>query len=240
MKQFWFDGVGSASMGMAISGSGVYNAPERDVTLISIPGRNGDLIQDNGRFKNITVSYPVSICSDFAAHAAAIRAWLLSGTGYKRLEDDYDPDHYRLALCAGGVAFTPGQLNRTGETVINFNCKPQRFLKAGEFPVAVAHQGALWNPTCFPAQPMITIYGTGPGVLGIGAYAVSITDLAESLVLDCQSLDAYRVEADGSWSNQNRCVVLDPDFPVLEPGENQITFDGGIAAVEIVPRWWTL
>ena len=240
MKQFWFSGVGSASMGMAITGSGTYNAPERDVTLISIPGRSGDLIQDNGRYKNITVSYPISICTDFAANAAAVRAWLLSGAGYRRLEDDYDPEHFRLALCTGPVTFTAGFLNRTGESTISFNCKPQRFLKAGEFPVAVGDAGVLWNPTHFPAQPMITIYGAGDGVLQIGKYAVSIAGMVDSITLDCESLDAYRVEADGTWSSRNHCVAVDPDFPVLEPGENQITFAGGITAVEIIPRWWTL
>lgn len=240
MKQFWFNGVGSASMGMAITGSGTYNAPERDVTLISIPGRNGDLIRDNGRFKNITVSYPISVATDFPANAAAIRAWLLSIGGYKRLEDDYDPDHFRLALCTGPIAFTPGFLNRSGETTISFNCKPQRFLKAGEHPVVMRSAGVLQNPTYFPAQPIITLTGNGGGVLRVGRYAVTVAEMVDSLVIDCQSLDVYRVEADGTWSNQCGCVSVSPDFPVLEPGANQITFSGGIISVQILPRWWTL
>ena len=31
-----------------------------------------------------------------------------------------------------------------------------------------------------------------------------------------------------------------PEFPILVPGENAISFDGGIEWVEITPRWWEL
>lgn len=36
---------------------GIASSPERDVNVISVPGRNGDLVIDNGRFKNITIEY---------------------------------------------------------------------------------------------------------------------------------------------------------------------------------------
>ena len=55
MKSFTFAGRSSKDFGIYLSGSGVFNAPERDVETISIPGRSGDLILDNGRFKNISV-----------------------------------------------------------------------------------------------------------------------------------------------------------------------------------------
>ena len=54
INYFTFDGKTSTDFGMYISGSGTYNAPERDVTTYNIPGRNGDLIVDNGRFLNTT------------------------------------------------------------------------------------------------------------------------------------------------------------------------------------------
>ena len=58
-KGFTFDGIDSKKYGVYITGEAVYNAPERDVEVISIPGRNGAYLLDNGRFSNITVTYPL-------------------------------------------------------------------------------------------------------------------------------------------------------------------------------------
>ena len=49
-KSFIFDGKKSKDFGVYISGNAVYDAPEKDVELIEIPGRDGELIIDNGRY----------------------------------------------------------------------------------------------------------------------------------------------------------------------------------------------
>ena len=43
-----FGDVDSADYAIYISGDGVYNAPERDVEFVSVPGSNGDIAMDNG------------------------------------------------------------------------------------------------------------------------------------------------------------------------------------------------
>ena len=53
MNAFQFNGRSSSEFGVYISGGGTYNAPERDVEFMAMPGRSGDLLIDNGRFKNI-------------------------------------------------------------------------------------------------------------------------------------------------------------------------------------------
>ena len=56
-----FNGKNSAEFGVWISGGGTYNAPARDVEMVSVPGRNGDISYDNGRFQNVAVTYPAFI-----------------------------------------------------------------------------------------------------------------------------------------------------------------------------------
>lgn len=240
MKRFWFGGQCSADFGLMATGSGTFNAPERDMELIGIPGRNGDLIQDNGRYKNINVSYPVSICSDFTISADTVRAWLLSKPGYKRLEDEYNPDYFRLGVCKGPIQFSTEFLCRSGEATITFNCKPQRFLKSGEIPLGLnVSDKMIRNPTLFPAQPLLTLIGNGDASLTIGGCTISVSDLAGSVVVDCESMEIYREGEDGSRINASGSVEVAPDFPVLEPGENEISMSG-LLGVRVVPRWWTL
>lgn len=239
MMRFFFDGQSSSNYGMIISGSGTFNAPQRDVDIVSVPGRNGDLIIDNGRYLNTTVTYPVTIFRDFASQAQAARSWLLSGAGYKRLEDDYDTEHFRMAAFSGPLDFDVKFLNRIGEATLKFNCKPQRFLKSGEHPVAVTSGTVLHNPTAFPALPLITVRGSGAGPLIIGDTIVEIYDLMDQLTLDSELQDAYRHVGDGAPENKNGCIYA-PKFPALQPGDNEIVFGGGITGVTIIPRWWEL
>ena len=52
-KRLYFDGQSSGTYGVYITGEAVYNAPARDVEMVTIPGRNGQLALDKGRFENI-------------------------------------------------------------------------------------------------------------------------------------------------------------------------------------------
>lgn len=132
-----FDGVDLVDFGVTLSGVGTYNAPERDIEYVSVPGRNGDIILDNGRYNNISVTYPVNIETHLPAKARALSEFLMSHKGYFRLEDSYHPDEFRMAQFAGPIDIdSTGRHNRYGTTSLTFNCMPQRFLKSGELPVS--------------------------------------------------------------------------------------------------------
>lgn len=254
MKTFWFDGESAAAHGLIVSGSGTFNAAERDVEMVSIPGRSGDLIVDKGRYKNIPVSYPASIYTDFAANAEACRAWLGSKTGYCRLEDDYDPDHFRMARFKGPLSFTPGFLNRTAECTIQFDCKPQRFLKSGERPVTVADGSQLRNPTAFPASPLLIVTCTAASAIlyvkdaqgNSVSFVIDVADIPEqiTLYLDSESGEVYSFHPESGTKQDRAGRGASPiGSPILRPGINIFDFwtiEGSIDAVQIVPRWWTL
>lgn len=57
MNYFEFNGVRSSDYGLIISSKDIYSAPASDVSFVSVPGRNGDVMIDNNRFLNVTVSY---------------------------------------------------------------------------------------------------------------------------------------------------------------------------------------
>lgn len=164
-RELEFDGEMSGDYGLYISGEGAYNAPERDVEMVTIPGRNGALALDHGRFENIEVTYPAGVFgtdeADFADKVGAIRAWLCSKKGYVRLTDEYNPDEFRLAIYKSGLEVSPAKLT-AGEFDLVFQCMPQRFLKAGENAVTIASSGdTLTNPTLFSARPLLMVSGYG-------------------------------------------------------------------------------
>lgn len=163
-KSLIFDGESSRNYGVYITGEAVYNAPDRDVEMISIPGRNGSFALDKGRFQNIEVSYPAGIFAeteaDFAQAISDFRNLLCSRSGYVRLTDDYNPNEYRMAIYKSGLEVEPAQL-KAGEFNIVFDCKPQRFLTSGETKRSVSSGSSITNPTLFPASPLMECKGHG-------------------------------------------------------------------------------
>lgn len=167
-----FDGENSFDYGVYISGEGTFDAPKRRARKISIPGRDGDLVLDEGSFENIQVSYPAFIVAknkaEFKEKLEAFRSALLSKTGYVRLSDTYHKDEYRMAAYLEGLEVSPKLHNKAGNFTLVFDCKPQRFLKIGDLPVSVASGDAITNPTLFDAHPLIKFNSSGDGTIRIG------------------------------------------------------------------------
>lgn len=177
-KGFEFDGESSKDYGVYITGKAVYNAPTRDVEMVSIPGRNGKFALDKGRFENIEITYPAGIFADdevdFAEAISDFRNYMCSRKGYVRLSDDYNPNEYRMAFYKSGLDVSPAQL-KAGEFNITFDCKPQRWLTSGEDAITVADGDTLTNPTLFESSPLLEVEGYG--TIGFNGYAIEIDDV---------------------------------------------------------------
>lgn len=178
-KGFTFGDVSSKDYGVYITQEAAYNAPDRDVEVVEIAGRNGAYILDKGRFKNITVSYKCGIALDdeqsFESAIRTFRNALSSKAGkYVRLEDEYNPNEYRQAAFLGGIEVDMAD-RRAGEFTVSFDAMPQRFLKSGETAVSVASGGTLTNPTLFDAHPLISAYIDDASTLNIGDKTITYT-----------------------------------------------------------------
>ena len=235
-KTLEFDGESSKSYGVYITGEAVYNAPERQVEMITVPGRNGTLAIDQGRFENIEVTYPVGCFadnqSDFAAKVRDFRNELASRFGYKRLVDTYHPDEFRLGTYSAGLDVGAVGFHNAGEFAIVFDCKPQRFLTSGETVTTMTSSGTITNPTQFDAKPLIVV--TGTGTLTVNGVAITIS--VSPTTIDCEAMEAYN-----GTTSRNSSITLTPNrFPVLSPGSNSITKTSGISQIKITPRWWRI
>ena len=241
INSFTFDGVSSEDMGLYVGGQKTFGAPQRDVTKVSIPGRNGDLVRDNGRFLNSEIAYNIVAMNDFKETAQNVRNWLMSAKGYKRLEDTYHPEHYRMARVSGGIDFETGAYNATGKAQILFDCMPQRFLKLGETPMLMeangtAEERTIINPTEFDSKPFIKVYGSGTGRLVIGNQTVYLWRIDDYLEIDSETMNCYK-----DVVNYNQYVEFGTrGFPTLPPGDTTIEMLGGVTRIEITGRWWEL
>ena len=181
----------------------------------------------------MSITYPAFITKDFKQNFDAFKAFLLSKKGYKRLEDSYHPECYRLATYRKSISPEMAPLNRAGSFEIIFDCDPRRFLKSGDRAATFTANGSLRNPTLFDAKPLIRAYGTG--YFAISGIRVNITTASTYTDIDCELQEAYK----GSTNCNGNITLVNGEFPVLNSGANAITLSG-LSRIEITPRWWSI
>ena len=251
-----FGEINSGDYGVYITGTGVYNAPKREYKAVSVPGRNGDLIISGDKYKNIEVTYPAFICSDFNSNVAAFRNALLTTNGYARLFDTYHPEEFRVAYYEEKFEVDARTQHDAGEFEIKFNCKPQRYLYGGEEFINLDSEESVYNPTQCPAKPCIVVQGYGE--LTVGSNVISINQhIYQYIVIDSEIMDCYAasdlpldnsaivgtdVLRAGTYAGNANMIVsfTAGDFPVFPAGETGIEYDDTITGVWISPRWWQL
>ena len=242
--KFIFGGADSSTYGIYISGEGVFNAPERAVEMISIPGRNGAIALDQGRFENIEVTYPAfnyeQGMSDFSSNLAGLRSALCSKRGYQRLTDTIHPDEFRLGVYRSGLEVTPVKYNTASDFNITFDCKPQRFLTSGETEV----DGNAWSNVQTGSGSIVTI-DNADGETGIKSLVANIEPIqsgsgtpSPTNVRPISGWDSVKVAKTGK-------NLLDSSLCVERTAYGTTTtvnIDGSISLVGTttgVNRWWS-
>ena len=229
-----FGGINSLDYGIYITGEAVYNAPERAVEKIAIPGRSGDLIIDQGRWENIPVTYPAGCFGDdqseFAAKISAFRNAIISQLGYQRLTDTYNPDEYRLGSYLSGLDVEPKAGGKAGEFDIVFDCKPERWLLEGETEETITSGQDLINPTLFASSPLLMAKGSGH--ISLNGFDIDIIDQEIGDVKVAESAtgtgDYIRVDIDPTSINSGDeltigKVAANLTFAVKNPSNWKVT-----------------
>lgn len=245
-----FRGWISDTSGFYPTGKETHNAPERDVTTYQIPGRNGDLAIDNGRYTNITISYPC-FTVNLSAYEQKIRTRFGSTFPeygiYGQLRDSYDTTHYRLARPVGGISFEPVRPN-AANFELSFDCDPRRFLDVGDDVTEIVggYDNSLENPTWFTAKPIIDIEGVVNGTkieladssTGKVYTMTATTSYADVAEIDSETQNIYDPD---TGDNLNYLFTLSDGFPEIGyEGQVTITITGTYTSAFIVPKWWEL
>ncbi len=237
INHFTFNGYNSYSdMGMIITETPVFPSPERDMSFVSIPGRSGDIIKDNGRFKNVSISYKMAFWDEektLDLMIKNIKSRLLAKTNYFKLSDTYNPGYYRYAAVSNAISFEQ-KMRLIGSGTVRFNCKPFLYRNDGDNVITLTEAGTLENPEAFPSKPYIKVTGSGDITLSVNNDSFVFKGVEEYIEIDSEMMIAHK----GTLSaNKN---MYTQSFPELISGENTISWNGEVSSVEIKPRWCTV
>lgn len=251
-----FNGKQSSDYGIVVENPPSYVFPKRRVESITVPGRNGNIIIDEGAYDNVTREYNIAAGhfweERFTEIAQSISHWLNSAGGnYARLEDSYEPEIFRMATYTEETEIV-NILQQAGRATVSFDCKPQRFLKSGENFITFDSPSTgstfkIRNSTQCIAEPLIVLHSAANTrvtcSIVINGLTIAVGDegetspLSDNIVIDSEVQDAYSLE---TYVNLNKCVTL-ARFPTLVPGDNTIEYtSGNLTKMEVKPRWWIL
>lgn len=233
-QYFIYDGISSKDMGIQMQGPIKIGAAQKKVTKISVPGRSGDLVISEESYENRQAEARCFILERGAVrYVDALSKWLVFDSSYRRFEMSEDTEHFYLAML---TEFPEIDIRRKVliPFTLEFDCKPQRFFKQGEVLLTLTEAGNIYNPSPFPAEPIITVYGSGSATLNVNGYVAKLNDIDGHITLDSETQNAYK-----GTLNKNGTVSI-PEFPKLGEGANSISWTGGITSVVVTPRWWTI
>ena len=237
LPYFEYKGRRSLDYGLVITSKNVHAGAQRDVTVTSVPGRDGDLIIDNGRYKNIKITYELAMLSPltvwtFPELAKQIRDWLLPAPGYYELWDTYDPRYYRMAAFLSQVNIEQ-ELRDYGTLTLQVECMPYRYSIDGRRPIVLTEAAVIHNDEAYPSKPYIKVTGSGRITLTINDMSVTLSNVDEYVELDSEMMNAFK-------GSTNCNGLMSSEFPTLAPGANEISWSGTVEQVEIIPRWCCL
>lgn len=186
-----FNGIDSTDYGIRVEKCPDYPAAQRKVEFISVEGRSGDLVRDTQAWNNVEQTYSVYFgdpTATFQELSGAVARWLLGSKGYCRLEDDYYPDVYRMAVYSRLIQ-NRNFLNQKGRADLTFNCKPQRYLKSGESWTTI-NDGDVFVNDYMPCYPVFEV--TGNGTVEYGGTLITVSNNSgKTLYIDTELQDAY-------------------------------------------------
>lgn len=232
-----YKNICSLDYNLYISEKGTYKGASRDISYESIPGRRGDLIIDNGRYKNITIPYQMTLVTneyrDFTTLANLIKTWLLTDVGYFELWDTYDKSYYRAASYSSEINIEQ-ELRDVGKINLSFNCKPFKYSLDGQKIIVLENPGYVYNAEFFSSLPYIKIVGNGNITLTVNESSFYFENVEDYIEIDSEIKNAFKENI----SQNNKMKTY--NFPSLSRGKNTISWVGSVQKIEIIPRWCCL
>lgn len=250
---FSFGSFAATGFGLNITSRQVYDAPAYDLTSVDVPGKSGNVLIPQNRFKNKIISYRgYLVTAGFAGDtdwekmssaAVELKGKLLAGSGeYQRLSDSYDLSYVRQAYVES-IKITPVQDQPFGaEVEVTFNAKPFMWDAFSGSTTITNGSTTLTNPYYFESLPKIEITpGTGLMNFTVNGETWTINGTYIGVVGDAEEMEWYSVDQYGEpVALINNKVSGPTPFPVLTSGANTVGITSGITSLKISPRWRTL
>lgn len=230
MLSFNFGGKNSFSdYGIYITSRPSIPTPKRKISNVNIPGRNSSLKFDENKYEDITITVKCSVKgTDYYKRIDEINGWLY-GLGEDELIFSFDENKKYIAQVVNAIEFSQ-VLRYFSDFVIVFNCQPFKY-DISNSNLVITKPGVINNIGNIYSEPIIKVTGSGNIVLSFNNQVINLYEVNEKLIIDSVIQNCYNEKL------ENMNYKMNGEFPVLESGENNISWTGNISNLEVTPNW---
>jgi len=214
---FTFNGIKSTSLGIVIKELPPIAKSEKDIDIVTVSGRNGNLHIDNGTYKAKKYKIVCILCDTTKINNIKT---LLDGSG--TLELSSEPGLEYRATVVNQIDFSK-YLTYLKEFVINFDVEPVAYNKTSTSNTYTDSSNTFTVGGTFNVAPQITVNGIGTITLN----NTQVEVLETGITIDCLLMNCTK-----NSLNKNDKVNLD-EFPTLLVGNNTLVLGNGITSVNI-------
>lgn len=220
-----FNGISNIALDLHCISCGRRQRAEERIEEYSIPNSDYEPTEHTGKYKPYL--RPMKFAWKDKARTAEINTWL---KGYAKLRTSKDPSGYFKANVVSGYDVNKFS-KRYDDFQVQFKINPPFFyMDSGDEAITLTAPGTIVNMGTHIAEPYIKITGSGNIDLTINSTVYSFTGVDTYIEIDSESKYIYR-----DTLNQGDKMV--GKFPILELGENAISWTGTVTKIEITPRW---
>lgn len=234
---FVFKNRSSADFGLKIININDLSSSSRRFTKVTVPGRSGDLIIDDGSYENFILNIECDIDAQgnsIEEVSTEIKAWLQSDSSYHTLMLSDKNKYYEAAFISN--LDIERQFKDFGGCLLVFDCKPFRKYLNDE-KITITEPTKMFNYSSISSSPYMKIYGQGDVTIHISNQSLVLKGIEDFMEVDSEIMNCYKT-INGVVENTNNKMYT--GFPILKPGENDISWIGNITKIEINPRWVVL
>lgn len=216
--------------GIKVYKSNILSAPSRKLDFVDVQGRDGALTIDNG-FEDFILTLECALVNEYeevesmAELARRAKKYLLNGTNCK-LQTSEDMDFYLLGTYSSNIDIEEA-IENFGLFQAQFRCKPYRFSNKS-YTIEVTEQNTVIRNSEYKTRPHIKVVGTGDITVNINSQELVLKDLEGQIEVDCDLMNATTINSLGNTVNANQKMYS--DFPILEEGDNTISWTLGTDA----------
>lgn len=220
-----FKDIGSREIGLYMERCPEKVSPKRRDGSFTVPGRHGDLTTTDGAFEAYIKSVEfivmdVTRIGEISAH--------FKDSGWLTFSNE--PDRRYKARVANQIEFSH-IIKTLKRFAVEFEVQPFSYdIFSPTF--AKTKLFKIFNMGTVESEAIITIFGSGNITLSVNGENVYLTGIIDKITLDSEMQNAYR----GTTSMNNR-MRMQGEFPVLNVGQNDITWAGNVTKLEIHPNW---
>lgn len=198
--------------------------PQRDITSINIPGRDGEVHIDNKRYSPVAIDIEFNYKSkEVIKKFREIKKWL-RGDGILEF-----PDKDILYKVGKTEINSFSQIHeRVAAFTVTFTCEPFAYTKEGQSKVK--NPSSLFNDG-YKTNPIFIITGEGMCTLTVNSNDLTV-NVGQNVTIDTDKQIAYRT--DGTIVNTT--IVGDYEKIRFNEGNNTISISNGFD-LQVIPNW---